>query len=89
MGWSIDLYREELDSVFGNMGKKYQIKMVGAEIPWVMIQFEGDMPPTNVMKTIVAPFPESVYVEFVPNSTFPIGSSISKTEIGTGLAETH
>ena len=88
MGWSIDLAREDIDTLFSNMGKQYRLTHVGAETPMVMIQYEGEMD-TKVKRTIVNLFPEFVYIEFVPNSTFPVGSSISRTEVGTGLAETH
>jgi len=76
MGWSIDLVRNKLDDIFANMERKYQVTHPGGSTSTIMIQHEGDIPPPGVVKSIVALFPEFVYVDFVPNSTFPIGSSI-------------
>ncbi len=76
MGWSIDLIRKELDSIFTNMEREYDITHPGSSTPTILIRFEGDMPPVGVVKAITALFPEFVYIDFVPNSTFPLGSSI-------------
>jgi len=78
MGWSIDLVRKDLDSIFANMGVEYDITHPGSSTPTVLLRFEGDMPPPGVVKSMVALFPEFVYVDFLPNSTFPIGSSIAE-----------
>ena len=78
MGWSIDIYKADLDSIFAGLKKQYTIQNINAETPAVMIKHEGEIP-LNVMKGIVAMFPEFVYINFVPNSTFPVGSSIAET----------
>ncbi len=69
MGWSIDTIRGDLDAIFRGLEKKYKIQHVESTQASVMISFEGDMPPPNVIKNIVASFPDFVYVNFVPNST--------------------
>ena len=76
MGWSIDLVRKDLDSIFANMGREYDITHPGSSTPTIMIRHEGDIPPAGVVKAIIALFPEFVYVDFVPSSHFPLGSSI-------------
>jgi len=76
MGWSIDLVRKELDSIFTNMERQYDITHPSSSTPIILIRHEGDIPPAGVVKSIVALFPEFVYVDFMPNSTFPLGSSI-------------
>ena len=78
MGWSIDLYRSELDAIFTGLEKQYSVQHVDAFNPTIRIMYEGEIPLTT-MKYIVGMFPEIVYVNFVPNSTFPIGSSIVET----------
>lgn len=80
MGWSIDTIAEEIGNLFDNLNRKYRITHPGAETPIVMIQYEGEIPLT-IKKTIVNLFPDYVYIDFVPNSTFPIGSSISPTNV--------
>lgn len=78
MGWSIDLVRSELDNIFSNMDRQYDITRPGSSYPLIMIRHEGEIPPKNVVKSIVSLFPEDVYIEFVPNTTFPIGSTIAE-----------
>ena len=78
MGWSIDLYRSELTEIFKGLEKQYSVQHVDAFNPTVRIMYEGEIPLT-VMKFIVGMFPETVYVNFVPDSTFPIGQSIAET----------
>lgn len=78
MGWTIDLFRTDLDSIFKGLEKQYTIQHVEATQPTIRIMHEGDIP-RNVMKGIVAMFPDFVYVNFVPNSTFPIGTTIMET----------
>lgn len=78
MGWSIDIVKRDLDSIFAGLEKQYRIQHAEATQPTVMISHEGEIP-LNVAKNIVGMFPEFVYVNFVPNTTFPTGA----------LAETH
>jgi len=78
MGWSIDLYKPDLDAIFAGLEKKYTVQYVDANIATVRIMHEGEMPRTT-MKLILGMFPEFVYINFVPNSTFPVGSSIMET----------
>lgn len=78
MGWSIDTMKPGLDAIFANLNKQYTIFHVEATQPTIMIKHEGEIPVT-VMKTIVGFFPEFVYVNFVPNTTFPVGQSIVET----------
>ena len=78
MGWSVDLYRTDLDSIFAGLKKQYDIQHVEATNPTIMIKHEGEIP-VSVMKTIVGFFPDFVYVNFVPNTTFPVGQSIAET----------
>ena len=78
MGWSIDIVRDELDRLFGNMKIRYKITHPGSEAPMVMIQYEGEIP-IKIKNIIVNLFPESVYINFVPNSTFPTGQTIAET----------
>lgn len=79
MGWSIDTIRPGLDATFASLDRKYTVQHVEATQPTVMIQYEGEEIPSSVMKTICAFFPDFVYVNFVPDTTFPIGQSIAKT----------
>ncbi len=70
MGWSIDTVRTELDATFKGLGARYKIQHVESTQASVMIQHEGIVPPT-VIKFIVSLFPEFVYVNFVPEASFP------------------
>lgn len=78
MGWSIDIHKPNLDKIFESLGKQYTIQHVEATQPEVMIRHEGEIL-LAIMKSIVALFPDFVYVYFVPNSTFPTGQSITET----------
>ncbi|KKN60906.1 hypothetical protein LCGC14_0527050 [marine sediment metagenome] len=78
MGWSIDLIRPGLDTIFGNLKKQYTVQHVEATNPTVMVKHEGEIT-LSIMKRIVGMFPEFVYMNFVPNSTFPTGQSIAET----------
>ena len=79
MGWSIDLHKADLDSTFAGYERKYSIQYVEATNPTVRIIHEGDMLPVTTMRRILDMFPDFVYVNFVPNSTFPTGQSIAET----------
>ena len=78
MGWSIDLVRKDLDTIFKNLEKQYDITHPGGAGQVVLLRFEGDMPPHGVIRSIAGLFPEFVYVDFLPNQTFPVGSSIAE-----------
>lgn len=78
MGWSIDIHKPDLDAIFTGLEKQYTIQNISGETPAIRILYEGEIP-HGVMKHIVGLFPEFVYVNFVPNSTFPIGQSIAET----------
>lgn len=80
MGWSIDLIRPRLEEVFTNLdsSKRWDIQHVNASNPEVMVRYEGDIP-NSVQQTIVNMLPEFVYVNFLPNQTFPLGESIAET----------
>jgi len=78
MGWCVDLYRPKLDTIFAGLEKQYSIQHVEATNPTIKIAHEGEIP-LGTMKAIVDMFPEFVYVNFVPSSTFPLGQSIAET----------
>ncbi len=70
MGWSIDTVRRELDATFKGLGFRYAIQHVESTQASVMIRHEGIMPPT-VITYVVGLFPDFVYVNFVPEASFP------------------
>ncbi|MBA7716308.1 hypothetical protein ES703_125378 [subsurface metagenome] len=78
MCWSIDLRKGDLDVIFQGLGKQFTAQHVEATNPTIRILHEGEIPLTT-MRYIVDMFPEFVYVNFVPNSTFPTGQSIAET----------
>jgi len=78
MGWSIDLIRPDLDVIFKNMERQYDITHPETSSPTMMVRFEGDMLPKGVLISIVKLFPEFVYIHFMPNQTFPVGESIAE-----------
>lgn len=78
MGWSIDLVRRDLDKIFSNLKRQYDITHPGGAGQSVLLRFEGDIPPHDVIKSITFLFPDFVYVDFLPNQNFPLGQSIAQ-----------
>lgn len=77
MGWSVDLVRSDLDTIFSGMERQYDITHPETSSPTIMIRHEDDMLPKGVLVSIVKLFPEFVYLHFMPNQTFPVGESIA------------
>ena len=69
MGWSIENIKPQLNVIFGGEGKRYRMQHPNALSPRVYIQHEEEIS-TEVKDTIVALFPEFVYVDFFPNMSF-------------------
>ena len=69
MGWSIENIRPQLDSIFENEGKRYSMQHPNALSPRVYLQHEGEIL-TETKHSIVALFPEFVYIDFFPNMSF-------------------
>ena len=77
MGWSVDLVRPDLDTIFTGMERQYDITHPETSSPTMMIRFEGNLPPIGVLQSITKLFPEFVYLHFMPNQVFPVGQSIA------------
>lgn len=69
MGWSLDTIRPDLDTIFKNLGGKYEIQHPDSTYPSVFITYEADMP-MFIKKHISNLFPDFVYLEF-QRITFP------------------
>ena len=69
MGWSIDLYRNDIGAIFEALGRKWAIQHPDTGGDMVRIRYEGEIAPAT-KKVIAEMFPDFVYVEFVPNSKF-------------------
>ena len=69
MGWSIDLYRPMVDSIFKVAGKKYMLSHPESVTPTVILKFEGKLP-MKALRELAKLFPDFVYVTFVPDTVF-------------------
>jgi len=71
MGWSELTAAPELDRIFRKLKLKYAMRRVlqPGTNPVVQIQHEGKLP-IPIINDILALFPESVYIEFLPDTVF-------------------
>lgn len=68
MGWSLDLYRPELDAIFNNLKLRYSMSHPDSPVPTVIIRHEGELP-FKVVQSVTNIFPNFVYVNFMPSMT--------------------
>ena len=69
MGWTVATTRPEIDKIFKHLNSKYTMQRVDAPYHMVRIQSEKKIP-IRFMRQIIELFPDSVYIEFVPNTIF-------------------
>jgi len=69
MGWSIDLYRDDVATIFGALEKQFSLSHPDTGGNNARLQYEGEIP-LATKKVIASMFPDFVYVEFVPNTVF-------------------
>jgi len=78
MGWSIDVVKKELDEIFRKgvfphyKEIRYDVTHPEAYSPRVYVRYEGEIT-ASAKRKVVELFPESVYVDFFPNSHFAGG----------------
>lgn len=68
MGWSIDAVEPQIAAVFRRLKRRHKTTHPESPYPTVMIQHEGDAIDTERMHEILDLFPDSVYVNFTPNT---------------------
>jgi hypothetical protein len=73
MGWSIQIYKKELDKIFQSQGKKYSCHLIDSAHPKVIVEYEGTIYVVT-KKLILALFPDFVYVDFHPDTLFAEGT---------------
>jgi len=75
VGWSEFTVRPELDRIFKKLKLKYSVRRVlqPGTNPVVQIHHENELD-VPTMKEILGLFPDFVYVEFVPNTSFQEGN---------------
>lgn len=78
MGWSIEVARDKLDTMFKNLGVKYEIQHPDTIYPSVYIICERELS-VAMMEYIAKMFPENVYLDFKKTS-FPTGQSTGQEQ---------
>lgn len=69
MGWSELTARPDVDRIFKRLKLKYRLRRVLQPDPVIQILHEGTIGISSI-KSILSLFPDFVYVEFVPDTTF-------------------
>lgn len=62
-GWSIDLIRESLETVFENKGINWKLEFPDRMLPTVYIHMDKDIP-SETKRAILKLFPDGVHVWF-------------------------
>lgn len=71
MGWSISVAEPDIRRIFRKLKKQYKLTHPESPHPTVLLQYEGDDIDVEIKRWILLLFPESVYVNFIPDTVFP------------------
>lgn len=69
MGWTIATARPAIDKIFKHLNLRYTMQRVDAPYHMVRIQHEKKLPMRYIQEIILL-YPDSVYIEFVPDTVF-------------------